>query len=54
LAVDVACWFWATKKINAKADADDVVGVTRVINGGTNGLEDRKDYLRRAKFFFGL
>lgn len=53
LAVDAACWFWATRGLNALADADDVERITRRINGGLNGLEDRKDYLRRAKFFLG-
>jgi len=50
-AVDVACWFWEAKNLNKLADADDVRAVTRRINGGYNGLEDRKRYLKRAKFF---
>jgi len=54
LAVDAACWFWETRKINALADADNVEAITRRINGGLNGFEDRKAYLRRAKFFLGL
>ena len=54
LAVDAACWFWETRKINALADADDVEAVTRKVNGGLNGLADRKAYLHRAKFFLGL
>jgi len=36
-----ACWFWKTRNINALADADNIKGVTRAINGGLNGLEDR-------------
>ena len=51
LAVDVACWFWETRKLNQLADDDDVVEVTRCINGGTNGLADRKGYLARARHF---
>ncbi len=51
LAVDAACWFWQTRKLNRFADDDDVVEVTRRINGGTNGLADRKDYLARARYF---
>ena len=51
LAVDVACWFWETRKLNQLADKDDVVAVTRCINGGTNGLADRKGYLARARYF---
>ncbi len=54
LAVDVACWYWDTKDLNTLADADNISGVTQVVNGGLNGLQDRKAYLRRAKFFFKL
>ena len=50
-AVDVACWFWSTHGLNALADADDIEAVTRRINGGLNGLDDRKAYLHRARFF---
>jgi len=51
LAADVACWFWQTRHSNVKADTDDVEAVTRKVNGGTNGLADRKAYLQRARFF---
>ena len=51
LAADVAGWFWQSRKLNARADADDIRAVTRRINGGYNGLADRIEYLRRAKFF---
>lgn len=54
LAVDVACWFWNIKKLNARADIDDIIGITTTVNGGLNGLLDRKAYLRRAKFFFKI
>ncbi len=50
-AVDVACWFWATHKLNDLADKDDVINITKRINGGLNGLDDRKAKLVRAKFF---
>jgi putative chitinase len=50
-AVDVACWFWTTRKLNDLADKDDVITITRRINGGLNGLDDRKAKLARAKFF---
>ncbi len=45
----VAGWYWDTRKLNGDADKDDVKTITKIINGGSNGLEDRKDYLRRAK-----
>jgi putative chitinase len=51
LAVDVACWFWDAHKLNQYADADDVETITRRINGGLNGIQDRKALLARAKFF---
>jgi putative chitinase len=50
-AVDVSCWFWQRNGLNALADQDDVMAVTKVVNGGWNGLDHRKDRLRRAKFF---
>ncbi len=48
-AVDVACWFWKAHGIDELAERDDVKAVTRRINGGYNGLDDRMQYLRRAK-----
>jgi putative chitinase len=43
-----AAWFWKTHGLNALADRGDFVGVTRRINGGTNGLSSRQAYYRRA------
>jgi putative chitinase len=37
-----AAWFWSTNKCNVFADAEDIEGLTRRINGGLIGLEDRK------------
>jgi putative chitinase len=42
LAALSAGWFWSANGLNALADAKDVVGMTRRINGGTNGLDDRQ------------
>lgn len=45
-----ACWFFSkVKNLNVLADKDDVLAITKAINGGTNGLAERKKYLARAK-----
>lgn len=54
LAVDAAGWYWNSRKLNAYADRDDILSITKRINGGTNGLEDRKAFLKRAKTVFNL
>lgn len=55
---DLAClsagWFWSTNDLNSLADNDDVEGVTLRINGGYNGLDERKDFLAAAKQVLGL
>ena len=51
LAVDASCWFWNEHNLNRLADRDDVLAITKIINGGTNGLAERKVLLARAKFF---
>ena len=48
-AVESACWFWKRGNLNALADKDDIVAVTRRINGGTNGLDDRKKYYEKLQ-----
>ena len=37
-----AGWFWTLKRLNTCADALDIDGITRIINGGTNGADDRR------------
>jgi putative chitinase len=41
-AIESACWFWGTAKCNDFADKGDIVGMSKRINGGTIGLEDRQ------------
>lgn len=40
-AVASAGWFWNTNKLNIYADKDDFKGLTKRINGGTIGMQDR-------------
>lgn len=47
-----ALWFWNKNNINRFADKDDIKNVTRIINGGYIGLDDRK--LLLAKYKKGL
>jgi putative chitinase len=54
IAADVAGWFWQRNNLNALADADDIEAITRAINGGRNGFDDRLAHYLRARFFFGL
>jgi putative chitinase len=51
LAVDVSAYFWDKHHLNTLADHDSVDEVTRVINGGTNGIADRRQRLAIAKCF---
>lgn len=44
-----AAWFWMTRKLNPLADQDDIIRITKKINGGLNGMADRRGYLQRAK-----
>ncbi|WNG57945.1 glycoside hydrolase [Archangium gephyra] len=48
----VAVWYWNSRNLSAKADALDFVGVTKGINGGTNGLEQRQLFYSRARAAF--
>ena len=41
-AIESACWFWDANNLNDIADGDDVKKMTKKINGGTIGLEDRQ------------
>jgi putative chitinase len=47
-AIESACWFWGAKKLNAVADARDIVKMTKIINGGDIGLDDRKKRWEKA------
>lgn len=47
-AMSAAAW-WKNHGLNELADSDDVTRITRIINGGTNGLDDRKSRLSKSK-----
>ncbi|MGY2094491.1 glycoside hydrolase family 19 protein [Pseudomonas simiae] len=44
-----AAWFWSTRGLNTLADQSDFLKITKRINGGLNGLEDRLQLWERAK-----
>jgi putative chitinase len=52
-AVHSACWFWYANDLNTFADAGDFVGMTKRINGGTIGLDDRIKHYNEACHIFG-
>jgi putative chitinase len=52
-AVESACWFWNNSKLNAIADKGDIVAMTKKINGGTIGLEDRTKRYEEALAILG-
>lgn len=52
-AFESACWFWKKNSLEKYADADDIVGMTKKINGGTIGLEDRQKRYNAAKKIVG-
>ena len=41
-AAESAGWFWSVNRLNQLADAQDITGMCRRINGGLNGLDDRQ------------
>ena len=53
-AAKSAMWFWRKNGLNRWADRGDFRGLTKAINGGLNGLDDRLKYWERAKEVFGV
>ncbi len=47
-----ALWYFKKHNLNALADKGDVVGITKAINGGTIGLEERKANVEALKQIF--
>ena len=52
-AAQSACWFWEQNNLNRFADANDVKGLTRAINGGYIGLDDRISHTEHALHILG-
>ena len=53
-AVQSACWFWDQNNLNQWADKGDILTLTKRINGGTIGLEDRIKHYNHALHVFGI
>jgi len=47
-AAQSACWFWDSNDLNKWADKGDMITLTKKINGGTLGLEDRIKHYKHA------
>jgi len=52
-AAQSACWYWEQNNLNRFADANDTKGLTRAINGGYLGLEDRIKHTQHALHVLG-
>lgn len=53
-AVQSACFFWDQNKLNQWADAGDILTLTKRINGGTIGLDDRIKHYKHALHVLGV
>jgi putative chitinase len=47
-AIQSACWYWENNNLNKWADAGDIKTMTKIINGGYLGLEDRERHYHHA------
>jgi putative chitinase len=53
-AAQSACWFWESNNLNRFADVGDIKGLTKAINGGYIGLEDREKHYEHALHVLGV
>jgi putative chitinase len=53
-AVQSACWFWENNNLNQWADKGDILTLTKRINGGTIGLDDRIKHYEHALHVLGV
>jgi putative chitinase len=52
ISIKSACWFWQKNNLNALADQENIVAITKIINGGKNGLQDRQKILQEMEKIF--
>ena len=52
-AAQSACWFWESNNLNQWADKGDILTLTKKINGGTIGLDDRIKHYEHALHVLG-
>lgn len=53
IAARISAWYWTMKALNPLADNGDFLGITKAINGGTNGLAAREEFYARALTVLG-
>ena len=53
-AVQSACWFWEQNNLNRFADSGDIITMSKRINGGTIGMEDRINKYNKALKVLGI
>ena len=53
-AAQSACWFWESNNLNRFADVGDIKGLTKAINGGFIGLDDRIKHYNHALHVMGV
>ena len=53
-AAQSACWFWESNNLNRFADVGDIKGLTKAINGGFIGLDDRIKHYNHALHVLGV
>jgi putative chitinase len=47
----VSGWYWNKHNLNDLADKDDIMSITKIVNGGYNGIDSRKRWLGKSKSF---
>jgi len=47
-AIASGCYFWKVNNLNRFCDKDDYIGLTKAVNGGTRGLDDRTNKTKKA------